>query len=90
MANITLRNIPEELRAQLEREAAAHFRSLSQEAMARLQRTFDLDDRSNGRVVDRLVQEAINSGPEETLTRERFDAAHRKARADFERKHQAA
>ena len=90
MASITLKDIPEDLHAQLKREAAANFRSLSQEAMARIQRSFDIDERLSAPTVDRLIQEAIDSGPEEALTREKFDAARRKARAAFESKHKAA
>ena len=90
MASITLKDIPEDLHAQLKREAAANFRSLSQEAMARIQRSFDLDERLSASTVDRLIDEARDSGPEEALTRTKFDAARRKARAAFEAKHKAA
>jgi plasmid stability protein len=90
MASITLKGIPEDLRAQLKREAAANFRSISQEAMARIQRTFDLDERLSAPTVDTLIQEALDSGPEEVLTREKFDAARRKAQEAFESKHKAA
>ena len=87
MASIMLRDIPEDLHAQLQREAAANFRSLSQEIMARIRHSFELEDRLSADLVDRLVQEAIDSGPEEALTREQLDAARRKARAQFESKH---
>ncbi|HEX3586014.1 MAG TPA: hypothetical protein VGO67_01095 [Verrucomicrobiae bacterium] len=90
MAKITLKDVPDDLHAQLQREAAANFRSLGQEAMARVQRTFDLDDRLSTPMVDQLIQEAIDSGPEETLTRQHFDAARRKARLKFESKRKAA
>lgn len=90
MANIVLKDIPEDLQAQLEREAAANFRTLSQEAAARIQRTFDLDDRLSASTVEKLIQEAVDSGAEEDLTREQFDAARRKARTEFEAKHRAA
>jgi plasmid stability protein len=90
MASITLKNIPENLHAQLKREAAANFRSLSQEAMARIQRSFDLDERLTAQTVNRLIQEALDSGPEETLTKEKFDAARQKARTAFENKSKAA
>jgi plasmid stability protein len=90
MADITLTDIPEDLHAQLQREAAANFRSLSQEAAVRIQRTFELDDRLSTSTVDRLIQEAIDSGAEEELTRERFDAARHKARTEFKAKHRAA
>ncbi|HEY3913124.1 MAG TPA: hypothetical protein VGN61_01455 [Verrucomicrobiae bacterium] len=85
-----LKDIPEDLHAQLEREATANFRSLGQEAAARIQRTFDLDDRLNVSTVEKLIQEAVNSGAEEELTREQFDAARRKARTEFDAKHRAA
>ena len=90
MPNITLKDIPEHLHAQLKREAAANFRSLSQEAMARIQRSFDLEDRLSAATVDRLIGEALDSGPEEPLTRAKFDAARRKARAAFLTKRKAA
>jgi plasmid stability protein len=90
VANIVLKDIPEDLQAQLEREAAANFRTLSQEAAARIQRTFDLDDRLSASTVEKLIQEAVDSGAEEDLTREQFDAARRKARTEFEAKHRAA
>lgn len=43
MASITLKDIPMELHAQLKNEAAANFRSLPQEAMSRIERTFQID-----------------------------------------------
>jgi hypothetical protein len=49
--------------------------------MARIQRSFDLEERLSAPAVDRLIQEAIDSGPEEALTREKFDAARRQARS---------
>jgi hypothetical protein len=90
MASITLKDIPAALHAQLKQEAAANFRSLSQEAMARIQRSLELDERLSAPTVDRLIQEALDSGPEEVLTRARFDAAGRKARSAFAGKHKAA
>ena len=90
MASITLKGIPEDIHAQLKREAAANFRSVTQEALARIHRSFDLDERLSAPTVDRLIGEALDSGPEEALTREEFDAARRKARAAFANKHKAA
>ena len=90
MPSITLKDIPVDLHAQLKREAGANFRSLTQEAMARIQRSFDLDERLSVATVNRLIQESVDSGPEEPLTRKSFDAARRKARATFAAKHKAA
>ena len=55
--------------------------------MARIQRSFDLDDRFTTAAVNRLIQEAVESGPEQPLTRKDFDAACKKAKASFARKH---
>ena len=88
MASITLKDLPGDLLAQLKREAAANFRSLTQEATARIQRSFDLDERLSPPIVNRLIQEALDSGPEEALTRARFDGARRKART-FDSKRRA-
>ena len=74
MPSITLTDIPEDLHAQLKQEAEAHFRSLNQEALARIQRTFDLDDRLSAEGVNRLIAEAIASGPESPLSKEELDA----------------
>lgn len=59
MASITLKDIPEEIHAQLKVEAAANFRSLSQEALARIQRSFDWDERWSSPAapaVEQLIQ----------------------------------
>lgn len=90
MASITLKDIPGELHEQLKREAAANYRSLHQEAMARIQRSFDLDDRFTTEAVNRLIAEAVASGPEKPLTRAAFDAARTKARTGAAAKAQAA
>lgn len=44
----------------------------------------------NAPAVNRLIQEALDSGPEESLTRAKFDAARRNARAALEKKNKAA
>ena len=89
MADLTLKGIPAELHAQLKSEAAAHFRSLEEEAMARIHRSFELEDRLSAGTVNRLIDEAINSGPEELLSREKFDAARRKAQSAYATKHKS-
>jgi hypothetical protein len=73
MATITLKRIPEHLRAVLKNEAEANYRSLAQEVMARLERSLDLD--SATRRDQRWIDEALASGPEEPFSREKFSAA---------------
>ena len=74
MPSITLKNIPMELHAQLKNEAAANFRSLTQEALSRIERTFQIDAALNTKRNQRWVDEAIASGPETPLTKEEMDA----------------
>jgi hypothetical protein len=79
MASITLKDIPEALHAQLRKEAEANFRSLTQEALARIEMSFRIEEAFNTKRDERWVQEALESGPEEPLSRREFDAAFRKA-----------
>jgi plasmid stability protein len=90
MPSITLKDIPEDLHAQLRQEAEAHFRSVNQEVLARIQRSFDWDDHVSAERVNRLIAEAIASGPEEALSREKFDAARDQARRNFAERSRAA
>lgn len=90
MKTITLTDIPDDLHAQLEQQAAAGFRSVGQEVMARLQRSFDLEDRFSTDQVNRLIQQAVESGPEKPLTPDVFESARAAARERFAAKHQAA
>jgi plasmid stability protein len=73
MANITLKNIPEDLHAQLKLEASANFRSLDQEALARLERSFEIEAALNTKRDQKWVNQALASGPETPLTRAEMD-----------------
>jgi plasmid stability protein len=74
MVSITLKDITDDLYAQLEQEAAAHFRSVDQEVLARVQRSFDFEAALNTERDQRWVDEALASGPEIPLTRAEMDA----------------
>jgi hypothetical protein len=73
MASITLKDIPSDLHGILKHEAEANFRSLSQEVLARLQRSLDLDAASQRD--QKWIDEAIASGPEQPFTEAELDAA---------------
>ncbi len=90
MASITLKDIPDDLHAQLKVEAEANYRSLSQEMLARLERSFALQEQLSTVRVDALIAEAIASGPEEPFTREKFEATRRSARAQYAARKKAA
>ncbi len=78
MASITLKDLPEELHGQLTLEAEANFRSLSQEILARLQRSFEIDTALKTKSDQRLIDEALASGPEEPLTRAKLNEIKRR------------
>jgi hypothetical protein len=73
MASITLKDIPPDLHGQLKQEADANFRSMNQEALARLQQSFEIDAALNTRRDQRWVDQALSSGPETPLTRAELD-----------------
>ena len=89
MASITLKGIPEEVHAQLKSEAEANFRSLNQEALARIERTFAQDDQLTTETVNGLLDESLASGPEEKFSRAKFDAAITTARTQHAAKRKA-
>jgi hypothetical protein len=73
MASITLKDIPLELHAQLKNEASANFRSLTQEAMSRIERTFQIDAAMTTKRDQQWINEAIASGPAAPLTKKEMD-----------------
>jgi hypothetical protein len=74
VASITIKDIPEDLRGQLRKEAEANFRSLNQEVLARLERTLEIDAALNTKRDQRWIDEALASGPASPLTRKEMDA----------------
>ena len=83
MATITLKDIPEDLHALLKAEADANFRSLTQEALARIDRSFAFDEQLSAETVNRLMDESIASGPEDKFSRAKFEVAIQSARKKF-------
>ena len=79
MSNLLLKDVPQELQAQLAREASANFRTLDQEALARIEMSFQIQDAFSTKRVQHWMDEALASGPAKPLTREEFDAAFRHA-----------
>ena len=75
MADYNLKNIPDQLRARLQAEADRSFRSVQQEILHRLERSFDSDDARMTSVHARWVYEALNSGEAKPLTDADLDAA---------------
>ena len=74
MASITIKGIPNELRQRLRREAEANGRSLNQETLARIDRTFDMDVARHSKRDQKWIDEALASGPATPLGRREMDA----------------
>ena len=74
MASITLKSIPMELHAQLKKEAAANFRNITQKAMSRIERTFQIDAALTTKRDQKWIDEAIASGPAKPLAKKEMDA----------------
>ena len=56
---IHIKQVPEELRARMETSAARNFRSLNQEALARLELSFRLEDAAQTRSQQGWIDEAM-------------------------------
>jgi len=60
---LQVKGIPAELRERLEASAARNFRSLNQEALARIQFSFDIEDRSRATHLNQLIDEGLKGEP---------------------------
>lgn len=74
MASINIKGIPQELHGQLKREADANFRSLNQEVLARIQRTFEIDAALDTKRDQQWIDEALASGPAKALSEREMHA----------------
>jgi len=75
MHDLPLRHIPAELYARLQSSAAEHFRSLNQEVLARLNRSFDAEEAKMTALHARWIHEALASGDSTPLKPEDVDHA---------------
>jgi hypothetical protein len=74
MPSITIKGIPSEMHQRLKREAEANFRSLNQEALARIERTFEIDGALNRKRDQQWIDESLASGPATPFSRREMDA----------------
>jgi hypothetical protein len=75
MAEYTLKNIPEEIYRRAQAAAERSFRSLNQEIIHRLNRSFDAEDARVSALHAKWVLEALESGPVRPLKMKDLDAA---------------
>ena len=75
MAEYTLKNIPEEIYHRTQAAAEHSQRSLNQEIIFRLRRSFDSEDARASALHAKWVMEALASGPAKPLRMDELDAA---------------
>ncbi len=75
MAEYTLKNIPAEIYERAQAAAENNFRSLNQEIIYRLSRSFDAEDARTSALHARWVMEALESGPAQPFKAKDLDAA---------------
>jgi hypothetical protein len=73
MPSVTIKDLPEDLHGQLKREAEANFRTLNQEVLARIQRSFEIEAALSRKQVQDWIDEAIASGPATPLSEKEMD-----------------
>jgi len=76
MARITIKDIPKELRARLKREADGNFRSVNQEALARIERSFEMDNAVSAKRDQKWINEALASGRATQWTKREMIVIH--------------
>jgi hypothetical protein len=75
VADYTLKNIPADLYHRLQSAAEEEFRSINQEILSRLRRSFDAQDAKATALHARWVHEALASGEATVLKPDEIDAA---------------
>jgi len=75
MAEYTLKNIPAEIYHRAQSAAENSFRSLNQEIIYRLHRSFDAEDARTTALHAKWVMEALESGATKPLKMQELDAA---------------
>lgn len=85
MANLTLKNIPEEIHERLKNSANANFRSLTQETFARLQMSFEMEQAATTKLYQQWIDEAIASGPARPGSNDRWEKITARALARVRR-----
>ncbi len=78
-ANVTLKGIPADLQALVERSAQANFRSENQELLYRISSSYEPEQAAFTRCHQEHINHALASGPAAPLDRARLKAARDRA-----------
>jgi hypothetical protein len=79
MASLTLKDIPVEIHERLKSSAGSNFRSITQEAYARLQMSFDLEEAAATKLHQTWIDEALASGPARPALKDEWQKVRRRA-----------
>lgn len=79
MASLTLKDIPAEIHERLKSSADSNFRSVTQEAYARLQMSFDIEEAAVTKLHQSWIDEAIASGPARPATKNQWQKVRERA-----------
>jgi hypothetical protein len=77
--NVTLKGIPLDLQALVERSAKANFRSENQELLFRISSSYDAELAAATRLHQQHIDKALASGPAAPLDRVRLNVARERA-----------
>jgi len=79
MASLTLKDIPADIHERLKTSAGSNFRSVTQEAFARLQLSFDVEEAAATNLHQSWIDQAIASGPAEPARKNQWQQIRRRA-----------
>jgi hypothetical protein len=79
VASLTLKDIPAEIHERLKSSADSNFRSISQEAFARLQLSFDVEEAAATKLHQSWIDRAVASGPAQPARKDQWQQIQRRA-----------
>ncbi|HEY2084064.1 MAG TPA: hypothetical protein VGI88_14880 [Verrucomicrobiae bacterium] len=74
-----MKDIPSEIHERLKTSAGSNFRSITQEAFARLQMSFDVEEVAATKLHQSWIDEAIASGPARPASKNQWQQIQRRA-----------
>jgi len=79
MASLTLKGIPVEIHERLKSSATSNFRSITQEAFARLQMSFDIEEAAATKLHQSWIDQAVASGAARPAAKNQWQQIRRRA-----------
>jgi len=83
MASLTLKDVPAEIHERLKSSATSNFRGITQEAFARLQLSFDVEEAAATKPHQSWIDQAIASGPARPARKNQWQQIQKRALQDL-------